>query len=381
MAHGSRHFPNNSGQLRRADSRLELITSLKSIIAVCPPDKPPPDGWSFSGLYCGPTSTAFLFFKLSLTHPDLEVAGKSMRHWCLAYLRPGSRLHPDQTGKLDPSHCGIGQEKLVHIALRATVTKDASLVEELCSYADRIASRHEHGSDEWLYGRAGYLYLLRLVSSGFATDSGVQELVRNTSQKVIHRMLQSPVPWEWHGKAYLGAVHGAIGIITQIVLSFPSHAPKLQDMLKWALDLQYPSGNFPSSVPVGSDRLVQFCHGAPGFVISLVSLRPHFPALQSSIDNALEKARACIWERGLLTKEPSLCHGITANALAFDDTARFEHFLSYTARDELERRWKLGESEDDDAFYSLYVGEAGRAWGWAVADAGLGRTCLGFNDL
>ena len=35
----------------------------------------------------------------------------------------------------------------------------------------------------------------------------------------------------------------------------------------YLLSLQLPSGNFPSSLEsVSKDRLVQWCHGAPGFV-------------------------------------------------------------------------------------------------------------------
>lgn len=42
--------------------------------------------------------------------------------------------------------------------------------------------------------------------------------------------------------------------------------------------------------------MVQLCHGAAGFLYSLVALRPHFPALQDRIDQAIAKGRECFVE-------------------------------------------------------------------------------------
>lgn len=36
--------------------------------------------------------------------------------------------------------------------------------------------------------------------------------------------------------------------------------------LKWMAEQKYPSGNFVSSEFSNKDRLVQWCHGSPGFV-------------------------------------------------------------------------------------------------------------------
>ena len=90
-------------------------------------------------------------------------------------------------------------------------------------------------------------------------------------------------------------------------------------MLEHLLDEQLPGGNWPASEIISSGQtskeLVQFCHGAPGFVASLLPLRQYFPKLESRIDEAVAKARNCIWREGLLTKEPNICYGIFGNAL------------------------------------------------------------------
>lgn len=374
MSHSSRCFANDLGTFKQADPQDELLASLQSIVTHCPPPAGPTGGWDFAGLYSGPTSTAYLFYQLSLTYPGVQLRGKTMYEWCLAYLDgPGSRHQYE----VNPSHCGVAHEVLAHTAVTAVAKHDLDAVAKLCGCADHVLG--SGGSDEWLYGRAGYLYFLRLLKVGFRHDQIVQEGIQQVIERVVGRILQSPRPWIWHKKAYLGAAHGAIGILTQIVLSSPSRAHALGPMLSELLDVQYPSGNFPSSSPVtDDDRLVQFCHGAPGFVISLVSLRPHFADLHGRIDAAIARGRECIWDRGLLTKEPCLCHGIAGNALALDDAEKFEHLLYFMAQEQLKKAWDLSTSEKDE---SLYTGGAGRAWAWAVADQGGAKTCIGFNDL
>lgn len=178
----------------------------------------------------------------------------------------------------------------------------------------------------------------------------------------------------------VGAVHGAIGIITQIVLTDSSWAPKLEADLGALLSYQYDSGNWPSSIPPGKDRLVQVCHGAPGVIISLLSIQKYFPKLQSKIDRAIKKGRQAILERGLLTKEPCLCHGISGNALALEDED-FEHFLTFTTGHEMKAMERDGMMELSDDPAGLWTGEAGRAWAWAVADRKLEKTLLGYNDI
>jgi lantibiotic modifying enzyme len=188
------------------------------------------------------------------------------------------------------------------------------MVEEFCDYsAEAIDPVTEN---EMLYGRAGYLYLLRLIKASFKDDQKTLQLLNDTQDDVIDAIMDTPRPWRWHGKAYIGALHGAIGIITQIVLCNPQkYAPKVETDLAVLLTYQYESGNFPSSTQAEKDRLVQFCHGAPGVVISLNSIKKYFPSLQAKIDAAITKARAAIWERGLLTKEPCQCHGMNLPVL------------------------------------------------------------------
>ncbi|KAI9754559.1 MAG: hypothetical protein M4579_004659 [Chaenotheca gracillima] len=378
MAHGHRYFRNDPSQVVEVDAHEELLAALNAIITKCPPDQTPRRGWHCVGLYAGPTSAAYLFYRLSQIYPSLQLEGKSLHAWCLAYLEisPSVKSPPS---KVDSSHCGIAQETLVHAAVTAVARKDESYAVKVCEAVHGLLD--EDGSKEWLFGLAGYLYLLRLLRTELPKESELQELISKTIEQVADYVLRSQPPWKWHGSQFLGAAHGTIGIITQVALSVPSRAHELQPMLDDLLDLQFDSGNFPSSLPVGTDRLVQFCHGAPGFIISLQNIAAHYPASKAKIELAIDKGVECIWERGLLTKEPSLCHGISGNALVFEDLDRLRRFISFSAQEQLERRWGVPSGADPESMCSLFTGGAGRAWSWAVVDKDLPRTCIGYNDI
>lgn len=367
-----RYFRNDAAPSKR-DAHKQLVASLNRLVTEYPPHKVPPGG----GLYYGPISVAYLFFALHKIYPDLKLDDYPMNTWSAAYIEQAQGHIKHYPGP-KPSKCGVADDIMSLLALYAATAKDTDTVKELCDFA--AVTIDDEASNEWLYGRAGYLYLLRLVRGSFLENKEILELIDDTTEEVISNIMESPRPWKWHGKAYVGAVHGAIGIITQIVLSDPSWAPKLEAELGALLSYQYDSGNFPSSIPPGRDRLVQFCHGAPGVVGSLVSIRKYFPNLHDRIDRAIKKGRECIWERGLLTKEPCLCHGISGNALALDGE-QFEHFLTYTTGHEIRSMEKDGMLEKSDDPSALWCGEAGRAWAWAVADKGLEKRYLGYNDI
>ncbi|KAL0283977.1 UNVERIFIED_CONTAM: LanC-like protein GCR2 [Sesamum angustifolium] len=73
-------------------------------------------------------------------------------------------------------------------------------------------------------------------------------------------------------------------------------------------------GNYPSSEGSETDRLVHWCHGAPGVALTLAKAAKVFGSeefLQAAID-----AGEVVWNRGLL-KRVGVCHGISGNAYVF----------------------------------------------------------------
>ncbi|QIW95878.1 hypothetical protein AMS68_001396 [Peltaster fructicola] len=368
-----RYFKNDA-PLASRDPYKQLKASLSRLVNDHPATEIRPGG----GLYKGCLSVAYLFLMLQQIYTDLEVEGQHLSVWATAYLK----FAQDSMSKFpgpSPGKCGIMDDIMSLLAVGAATTKDIGMVEDLCDYAAEVLDPETE--NEFLYGRAGYLYLLRLVKASFLGDEKTLQLITDTQDDVVDAILETQRPWKWMGKNYVGAIHGAMGIITQIVLTNPKKYASLVEVdLAVLLTYQYESGNWPSSLPLERDRLVQVCHGAPGMIISLLSVKEHFPQLEEKIDKAIAKGRACIKERGLLTKEPCICHGITGNALALEQED-FENFLTYTTGQEMKSMEKDGMLEKSSAPESLFMGEAGRAWVWAVADKGLNKRILGYNDL
>lgn len=379
-----RYFINDQKPLPRPNYHEQLIESLTRINLYNPPVQTCSTGWKFQGFFQGPTSIAYLFYRLSIIYPDLEFKGQSLLDWAQAYLAltpSGPKL------AVESDHCGIANETLASLALNSIISEDASFAQQLCSYKSIINSDEQPGSDEWLYGRAGYLYFLRLVKHHFQSHHSLGPIIDDTIEQVIERILHSPRPWTWHGQAYLGAAHGSIGILTQLMLSLRSNKilkrAVCEESISGLIKCNFESGNFPSSLGASeqSDELVQFCHGAPGFIMALESIVSGFRGPRGHIRNYLKLARIDVWRRGLLTKTPCLCHGIAGNALALKDEEQFSYFLAHMTSEQLEGRGWLADAGHSDQFAGLFGGEAGRAWVWTVADKGLPKMCIGFNDL
>ena len=111
----------------------------------------------------------------------------------------------------------------------------------------------------------------------------------------------------------------------------------------------------PGRVPV------QWCHGAPGMVISLVSL----PS-EEQTDRLLAAGGELTWRAGPLRKGPGLCHGTAGNAYAFlalfarsGDELWLDQARAFAmdAAADVERR----KRERGRGRYSLYTGDLGVA--------------------
>ncbi|KAK1756435.1 hypothetical protein QBC47DRAFT_186200 [Echria macrotheca] len=366
--------------LDSGDTDAYMSAALEDIVANYPPRSRYPHE-VLQGLWSGPTGMAYLLLQVSTLRPELVISGQPAVHWARAYIA-GSRGHNLRLG----SHgCGIGDEKLAFEAVRAAISQERHHVAEFVSSVSQILAVEEF-PDENLYGRAGSLYLLRLVRH-WVPDCAA--LVQPAITEISNTIMRNGPAWKWHGRRYIGAVHGDIGIVTQLVLTTPALAAEVEPHLVRLLDMQLADGNWPSHEGSGNTgkHLVQFCHGAPGFVVSLLSLRPHFPALQERIDEAIRKARECIWNEGLLKKEPNLCHGIFGNALTLPLGPQRHHFLGVAAPENVSRMKKsdptgtIFERADYGRSYSTLTSYAPCAvWTWLVCREEAPRF-LAYNDI
>lgn len=298
-----RYIPNDFSPLLTIDDAGDYLKqALETIVTSLPPKS---EYSVLKGLWAGPTGFAYLFLCVSSKYPNLKINGLSSVDWAKRYIE-GDRSHLP----LD-SRCGIGCERLAFLAVRAAILHDPVDIRKFISTISVLVEDEEY-PDEVLQGRSGTLYLLRMIRH-WVPNGDV--LVEETVQSVTKAMLAHGQDWKWHNRRFLGAVHGDIGIVTQLVLTTPSLAPQLEEKLAQVLDLQLPNGNWTGTDGKESYSLVQLCHGAPGFLYSLDVLRQYFPGIQEKIDTAITSGRQCVWKEGLLVKEPSICHGIFGNAL------------------------------------------------------------------
>lgn len=384
-----RCIPNPAPPLLKISSpETHLFNSLTKIVTSVPPLSPWPQtantkSVSAGGLFLGPSSIAYVFLNLTKTHPDLLIESKSPKYWCLAYLNCGQESRALEPAEWDskPQRIGISCEFLAFRCIKAAITQDTQLAELVIKTIRE--TKVGDNENEHLRGRAGALSLLRMIKHWLPetapyTDAAIKEL--------IEIMLKNGNPWIWNNHRYLGAVHGDVGNLAQIILSDPSYAPKLEKKLLALLDMQLPSGGLPDREPSEGKRVwdaVQFCHGAPGFVLSLVPIRQYFgysPEIQQRIDVAIEKARVLIWEKGILKKQPNLCHGVVGNAFALPKGEQREHFMAFATEEMMANHMKEGFYAESDDPWGLYWGEAGRAWGWMALACGI-EGYPGYSDI
>lgn len=279
---------------------------------------PEQDQWGLFGGYIG---IAGLLLQLSTKYPNLKIQGKPLKQWAELYLG-GERDAPPSVPLPRPL-IGLIGETVCLLALKACVSGSEADLDRFLACFDAARQPIPDGEeDEWdaelLQGRAGALYLLRLVRKWVpASKDRIDECISDMAERLMQANDYGARSWRWVGRMYTGAVHGDIGNITQLVLSKPELAPKMEGHLKRLLAMQFADGGWPlhSNRDEEATTMVQLCHGATGFLYSLQALRSYFPSLRGEIDAAIEKGQACVWEKGLLKKEPSLCHGLFGNGL------------------------------------------------------------------
>ncbi|KAL6543254.1 LanC-like protein gcl2 [Orobanche hederae] len=230
--------------------------------------------------------------------------------------------------------------------------------------------------DELLYGRAGYLWASSFLNKNIGKETVSSTRMRAIVDEVIKSGRQlaeggrCPLMFEWHGKKYWGAAHGLAGIINVLMdmdLN-PDEVEHVKDTLGYMIKNRFPSGNYPSSEGSENDRLVHWCHGAPGVALTLGKAAKVFKSdefLQASVD-----AGEVVWNRGLL-KRVGLCHGISGNAYVFLSLYQLTGKLEFLYRakafacflhDRAQTLISEGVMHGGDHPYSLFEGIGGMAY-------------------
>ena len=193
-----------------------------------------------------------------------------------------------------------------------------------------IGSNIDHPARELMWGSPGSLLAATFLHE-LGGDPRWADLARRIASQLRAELQWSDAHgchyWEQHlyGSrcSYLDGVHGFVatahGLIRAravlgadewgfwqrcIEQTVTRSATREGGLVNWRPELIGPAGKRPR-------YLMQFCHGAPGFVICLA----RFPG--NRLDALLLAAAETIWTAGPLAKGSNLCHGTAGNGYAF----------------------------------------------------------------
>lgn len=361
-----------------------LLTSLTTINTHNPPVHTCSTGWSFNGLISGPTSIAYLFWKLSTLYPGYVFKGQEFGEWAECYLELG-RYVVSGGGE----GVGVGCEGVAGRVVRGVVEGDEGVVGEVCGLGTSVTCGRGDsggvgkGENDWPNGRAGCLYLLRVLRSRFPNS-------RRKIQMTIDRVVDAIVTdKEFQQPLSIDSIYTITSTITQIILSrTQNHTDGLEEVLNNILALQNPDGNWNET--------------NPWIINSLASISQYLPPpLRSKVTNATDRARSLLFHADSGDCPPTLQpNGLVTRTLAFTDPddERFHEVIRMISGEWLDERrpgWRVDAGKKDE-WVGLWTGEAGRAWGWVVAElssaggggeGGIGngieieRRILGYNDV
>ncbi|CAD6577489.1 MAG: hypothetical protein TREMPRED_001962 [Tremellales sp. Tagirdzhanova-0007] len=353
-----RYIPHD-GSFLSFDPEKEIPYHLSHLVTEYPPtlatftfEDPDALENNFLGLFAGPISVAYGLFFLSLpacSYASIPIQGKVPLEWAKDYLAVSASMgaaNPKLILPVTSAECGIMTHRLAFPAVSAVITKDIKYVKDLISYLPAVLADPADGSppnDEELYGRAGYLYLLRLVIAHVpsATSLIPPSAVPDIIDAMLRRSPDSQHPWRFFDRLFLGLGHGWLAVVSQILLSDPSSI-RAKEARPWVIRMiseQLPSGqwnryvNVPEFEGMQSSAFMQIGHGAPGMILGLLAIRPVYERVGddeicASIDKAVVKAQDIVWERGILTKETCLSHGAAGNSIVLLDPRRKATFLA-----------------------------------------------------
>lgn len=253
--------------------------------------------------------------------------------WGLQYLRArgAAALTRDYRGFVTQLRSKAGEGgsymfgKTPVLLLRHALEHDGAHANALAAL---VEATMQHPARELMWGAPGTM-LAALFMHRRTGEARWADLFRRTAD-VLWSQLEWSEHWKcryWtqdlHGRrsTYLDAVHGFVATAAVVIQGRGLLAPEAwarwsagitqtvranaeweDGLVNWRTQLEHPPGGA---------KLMQYCHGAPGFVICLADFPDH------GLDDVLLAAGEAIWRAGPLRKGSNLCHGTGGNGYAF----------------------------------------------------------------
>jgi hypothetical protein len=242
-----------------------------------------------------------------------------------------------------------------------------------------ITGNLDHPARELMWGSPGTMLAALFLHQHTGEDRWAQAF-RRTARKLWSQLLWSD-EYQCHywtqdmygtQSSYLDAVHGFVATASPLIrgrhLLGDDEWAAWQDciqntvrrsaateagLVNWRAWLNVVAGQAPR-------MLMQFCHGAPGFIICLADL----PG--TALDDLLLAAGEAVWQAGPLKKGSNLCHGTGGNGYAFLKLYRRTRDPVWLERARAFAMHGIRQTESDAAAhgqmrYSLWTGDPGFA--------------------
>ena len=241
-----------------------------------------------------------------------------------------------------------------------------------------IAANTEHPARELMWGAPGTL-LAALFLHERTGKPRWADLFRSTAGKLWSQLEWSPRYlcsfWtqnlDGRQSTYLDAVHGFVATAVPLIRGRHLFAAEewsawescIENTVQRTADLVDGQANWRPQLDNAKEaqkKLLQLCHGAPGFVVCLAGLPS--PAL----DPLLLAAGETIWAAGPLSKGSNLCHGTGGNGYAFLKLYQRTQDSLWLERARAFAMHGIAQTQDDAARYghlrySLWTGDLGFA--------------------
>jgi hypothetical protein len=243
--------------------------------------------------------------------------------------------------------------------------------------AELLAGQLTHPARELMWGSPGAL-LCALFLHQQTGDARWADLFRSMAAMLWSQRLWSEEfgchYWtqDLYGRqsTYIDAVHGFVA--TAVPLIHGRHLLAEADWAAWQVCIENTvlrtatrdgaQANWRAQLTPAPTKplLMQYCHGAPGFVICLADLPGQ------ALDEVLAAAGEAVWAAGPLTKGSNLCHGTGGNGYAFLKLYQRTGHETWLQRARAFAMHGIAQTEADarahgQMRYSLWTGDPGFA--------------------
>jgi hypothetical protein len=321
-------------------------------------------------LYFGAAGVVWALHQLAavgaatLARDDADAVGR---------LLPLNRAWLEASGSADFASYLMGDTSI--LMLQHWLDPRADVLDELQRL---IADNVDNPTRELMWGSPGTM-LAALFLHEHTGEARWAELFRQSARKLATQLMRSPEYdcdyWtqDMYGRVttYVDAVHGFVGTALPLIRGrhllhdgeWRAWEARIVETVSRTAIREGALANWrPWLYPEMRDAplLMQYCHGAPGFVVCLGDLP------SADLDELLVAGGEAIWAAGPLRKGSNLCHGTAGNGYAFLKLYRRTQDAQWLARARAFAMHAIGQFEEHaDRYvqlrYSLWTGDLGLA--------------------